>query len=185
MRGAIQLHFSNVGSSTLFYLTFHLHYCNILFLFDSFCNNVLLVSEEAAKETGNFVWMEDPLCWFHWIYKLYNFFDNLKLIIWSNIYFISFILPDQLSWTPAIQMLGKVEDSWTALVVEPAAQIIRSFLEDSCSVIETMNPHCSGQTIKKDLWTQYICQVIYVGCVSNNFLLPSFLLFCWKFYENT
>lgn len=41
----------------------------------------LLVSEEAAKETGDFVWMEDPLCWFHGIYNMYNFCDNLKLII--------------------------------------------------------------------------------------------------------
>ncbi|KAG6585995.1 tRNA dimethylallyltransferase 2 isoform X1 [Cucurbita moschata] len=53
---------------------------------------------------------------------------------------------------------SKVEDSWTAQVVEPAVQIIRSFLEDCCSATETMNPQSSGQTIKKDLWTQYVCQ---------------------------
>lgn len=51
----------------------------------------------------------------------------------------------------------KVEDSWTAQVVEPAVQIIRSFLKDG-SGTETINPHSSGQTIKKDVWTQYICQ---------------------------
>ena len=34
-----------------------------MFLFYTFCYKVyLLFSEEAAKETGNFVWMEDPLC---------------------------------------------------------------------------------------------------------------------------
>lgn len=65
-------------------------------------------------------------------------------------------------------MLGKVEDSWTAQVVEPAVQIIRSFLKDG-SGTETINPHSSGQTIKKDVWTQYICQVIYIGCVSKYF----------------
>ncbi|XP_023537420.1 tRNA dimethylallyltransferase 2 isoform X2 [Cucurbita pepo subsp. pepo] len=53
---------------------------------------------------------------------------------------------------------SKVEDSWTAQVVVPAVQIIRSFLEDCCSATETMNPQSSGQTIKKDLWTQYVCQ---------------------------
>ncbi|XP_038895131.1 tRNA dimethylallyltransferase 2 isoform X2 [Benincasa hispida] len=58
---------------------------------------------------------------------------------------------------------SKVEDSWTAQVVEPAVHIIRSFLKDGCSATETMNPHNSGQTIKKDVWTQYICQLICTG----------------------
>ena len=85
-------------------------------------------------------------------------------------------------------MLGKVEDSWTAQVVVPAVQIIRSFLEDCCSATETMNPQSSGQTIKKDLWTQYVCQVIYLLDVfQNNFLLllkieDNFLLQNSSFY---
>ncbi|KAL0534221.1 hypothetical protein IC582_028509 [Cucumis melo] len=49
----------------------------------------------------------------------------------------------------------KVEDSWTRHVVEPAVQIIRSFLADGL-VTQTMKPHSSK--LIKDLWTQYICQ---------------------------
>ncbi|XP_022142687.1 tRNA dimethylallyltransferase 2 isoform X2 [Momordica charantia] len=59
----------------------------------------------------------------------------------------------------------KVEDSWTAQVVEPAVHIIKSFLEDSCLATEKATPHDSGQTIKRDLWTQYMCKVIYIGLV--------------------
>lgn len=54
----------------------------------------------------------------------------------------------------------KSEDSWAAQVVEPTANIIRSFLDENASSMpDSEAPNSMGQKlIQRDLWTQYVCK---------------------------
>lgn len=71
------------------------------------------------------------------------------------------ILPNILNQIECYHILGKSDDLWASRVVEPAAKIIRSFLDENGSslpYLEAQN-RMSEKLIQRDLWTQYTCKV--------------------------
>lgn len=52
-------------------------------------------------------------------------------------------------------------DSWTTRVVEPCMNIIKSFLYENISLVRNSKMlNCSDiQSVARDLWTQYVCEV--------------------------
>lgn len=52
------------------------------------------------------------------------------------------------------------DEIWTAQVVDPSVKIIKSFLHDkACSDEEPCNSSEEIKLIRRDLWTQYVCEV--------------------------
>lgn len=51
------------------------------------------------------------------------------------------------------------DETWTAQVVEPSVQIIKSFLDDKGCSDEPCNGSEEMKLIQRDLWTQYVCEV--------------------------
>jgi hypothetical protein len=89
-------------------------------------------------------------------YALFGFFW-----LYSNVFALETYLPDILNQIECSHILGKSDDLWASRVVEPAAKIIRSFLNEngsSMAYLEAPN-RTSQKLIQRDLWTQYTCKV--------------------------
>ncbi|KFK23916.1 hypothetical protein AALP_AAs50506U000100 [Arabis alpina] len=52
-------------------------------------------------------------------------------------------------------LLSKSEESWDAQVVKPASEILRRFLKTETELGHDLT---SGNSIKRDLWSQYVCE---------------------------
>ncbi|GMY15867.1 tRNA dimethylallyltransferase 2-like [Fagus crenata] len=81
--------------------------------------------------------------------------NRLQTLFGWNILYVNILYVDA---TESISC--KSDDSWASQVVEPAAKMIRSFLNDNASSMPEMEaPNNMGpKLIQRDLWTQYICK---------------------------
>ncbi|KAK2994410.1 hypothetical protein RJ640_009637 [Escallonia rubra] len=85
-----------------------------------------------------------------------------------------------------IGSLGLSEDTWTADVVGPSVEILRSYFNEDRSLLPDSNPR---KLIQRDLWTQYMCKVgdyvqwIYLLCVYvTSVFLHNIVLCCQVIY---
>lgn len=78
----------------------------------------------------------------------------------------------------SFQFLGKSDDIWAEQVVEPAVEIVRSFLSQEASLVPGKEaPNSTGTRIlERELWTQYVCKV------SNVYLSINVNCFCWLLF---
>lgn len=94
------------------------------------------------------------------MYVLYTLFF-VFILLYNNVLALETYLPDILNQIECSHILGKSDDLWASRVVEPAAKIIRSFLNENGSsmpFLEAPN-RMSQKLIQRDLWTQYTCKV--------------------------
>jgi hypothetical protein len=93
-------------------------------------------------------------------YSTTSFF-LVSIPLFNYVFALETYLPDILNQIECYHILGKSDDLWASRVVELAAKIIRSFLDENGSslpYLEAQN-RMSEKLIQRDLWTQYTCKV--------------------------